>query len=60
MGVEFEAFKSVAGTNSLTLSPTKWIEATGAIGLRSSSGRAGGTLCQDVVQLPASVDWPEP
>lgn len=42
-GVEFDSFKSEAGTNSFTLSPNKWIDATGAIGIRSASGRAGGT-----------------
>lgn len=43
-GVEFDSFKNEAGTNSFTLSPTKWIETTGAIGIRSSSGRTGGTF----------------
>jgi hypothetical protein len=33
-GVEFDSFKLEAGTNSFTLSPSKWIEATGAIGNR--------------------------
>lgn len=42
-GVEFDSFKTEAGTNSFTLSPNKWIEATGAIGIRSASGRNGGT-----------------
>ena len=42
-GVEFDSFKNEAGTNSFTLSPSKWIEATNAIGIRSSAGRAGGT-----------------
>lgn len=42
-GVEFDAFKNQAGTNSFTLSPSKWIEATDAIGLRSTAGRTGGT-----------------
>jgi hypothetical protein len=42
-GVEFDAFKNQAGSNSFTLSPSKWIEATGAIGLRSTAGRTGGT-----------------
>lgn len=42
-GVEFDSFKAKAGTNSFTLSPNKWIEATGAIGIRSASGRHGGT-----------------
>jgi len=42
-GVEFDSFKNQAGTNSFTLSPSKWIEATGAIGIRSTAGRTGGT-----------------
>ncbi len=40
--VEFDAFKNEAGSNSFVLSPQKWIEATGAIGLISKSGRYGG------------------
>ena len=48
-GVEFDSFKSQAGTNSFTLSPSKWIEATGAIGIRSAAGRTGGTYAhQDI------------
>jgi hypothetical protein len=43
-GVEFDTFKQQAGSNSFTLSPSKWIEATGAIGLRSTAGRSGGTF----------------
>ena len=41
--IEFDRFKSQAGLNSFALSPKKWIEATGAIGLYSKSGRGGGT-----------------
>ena len=41
--VEFERFKAQAGLNSFSLSPSKWVEATGAIGLYSKSGRGGGT-----------------
>ena len=48
-GVEFDSFKNQAGTNSFTLSPSKWIETTGAIGIRSTAGRAGGTYAhQDI------------
>ncbi|MBK7053030.1 MAG: KilA-N domain-containing protein, partial [Rhodoferax sp.] len=48
-GVEFDSFKTQAGTNSFTLSPSKWIEATGAIGIRSTAGRTGGTYAhQDI------------
>ena len=42
-GVEFDAFKIQAGSNSFTLSPSQWIEATGAIGIKSAVGRNGGT-----------------
>uniref|UniRef100_E6QTC5 KilA-N domain-containing protein n=1 Tax=mine drainage metagenome TaxID=410659 RepID=E6QTC5_9ZZZZ len=41
--VEFDRFKNRAGLNSFALSPKKWIEATGAIGLYAKSGRGGGT-----------------
>lgn len=43
-GVEFDAFKNDAGSNSFVLSPQRWIEKTGAIGLISKSGRSGGTF----------------
>lgn len=43
-GVEFDSFKRKAGSNSFTLSPQKWIEATNAIGIVSRSGRYGGTF----------------
>ena len=42
-GVEFDSFKKEAGANSFTLSPTKWIETTNAIGIISKVGRYGGT-----------------
>ncbi|QQG44049.1 MAG: KilA-N domain-containing protein [Candidatus Roizmanbacteria bacterium] len=41
-GVEFDAFKNDAGSNTFVLSPQKWIDATNAIGLISKSGRYGG------------------
>ena len=37
--LEFEGFKKEAGLNAFTLSPSKWIESTGAIGIVSKSGR---------------------
>lgn len=42
--VEFDGFKKEAGLNSFVLSPQKWIERTGAIGLISRSGNGGGTF----------------
>ena len=41
--LEFEWFKKEAGLNAFTLSPTKWINTTNAIGIISKSGRYGGT-----------------
>jgi len=43
-GVEFDAFLREAGANAFTLSPQRWIDTTGAIGLKSRSGRGGGTF----------------
>jgi KilA-N domain len=43
-GVEFDAFAREAGTNAFVLSPTKWIEATQAIGIISKQGNTGGTF----------------
>jgi len=41
--LEFDRFRSQAGLNSFSLSPKKWIDATGAIGIYAKSGRGGGT-----------------
>lgn len=40
---EFGRFLSESGSNTFTMSPKKWIEATDAIGIYSKSGRNGGT-----------------
>lgn len=45
-GVEFDSFLYQAGSNSFTLSPTKWIETTNAIGMVVKRGRGGGTYAQ--------------
>ena len=42
--IEFEGFKNQAGANAFTMSPKKWIESTGAIGIISKPGRYGGTF----------------
>ena len=41
--LEFERFRTEAGSNYFVLSPQRWIEATHAIGIVSKSGRYGGT-----------------
>jgi len=45
-GVEFDSFLYQAGSNSFTLSPSKWIESTKAKGIISKAGNNGGTFAQ--------------
>ncbi len=42
--IEFDAFRNESGSNSFTLTPKKWINATNSIGIISKSGRYGGTF----------------
>jgi hypothetical protein len=42
--IEFERFRSEAGSNYFVLSPKRWIESTHAIGIISKPGRYGGTF----------------
>lgn len=41
--IEYDAFRNESGLNSFSLTPKRWIETTGAIGINSKSGRYGGT-----------------
>jgi len=48
-GVDFDSFLFEAGSNTFTMSPKKWIEATKSIGLYTKSGAGGGTYAhQDI------------
>jgi len=42
--LEFEGFRVASGENAFTLSPTKWVKSTQAIGMMVKSGRGGGTF----------------
>lgn len=42
-GGGFDPLFQEAGSNAFTLSPTKWIEQTNAIGIVCTTGRNGGT-----------------
>jgi hypothetical protein len=42
--LEFERFKTEAGSNYFVLSPQRWIQSTNAVGIISKSGRYGGTF----------------
>ena len=45
-GVEFDPLLKEAGSNAFTMSPSRWIEITNAIGLISKNGVNGGTYAQ--------------
>ena len=45
-GVEFDPLLKEAGSNAFTMSPSRWIEITNAIGLISKNGANGGTYAQ--------------
>jgi hypothetical protein len=42
--IEFDGIKNMSGSNSFSLTPKRWIEATHAIGIVSKTGRYGGTF----------------
>ncbi len=50
-GVEFDSLLNESGSNAFTLSPTRWIESTGAIGIISSIGKNGGTFAHSEIAL---------
>ena len=41
--VQFDTFRNEAGLNRFTMTPSKWIESTQAIGIVSNAGRYGCT-----------------
>ena len=45
-GVEFDPLYRDAGSNAFTMSPTRWVELTGAIGIITKNGTGGGTYAQ--------------
>ncbi len=42
--IEFDGIKNMAGSNSFSLTPKRWIESTNARGIFSKTGRYGGTF----------------
>ena len=42
--IEFDGIKNLAGSNSFSLTPKRWIATTNAIGIASKTGRYGGTF----------------
>jgi hypothetical protein len=50
-GVEIDPLLFQAGSNSFTLSPSKWVESTNAIGIVTSAGKYGGTFAHTEIAL---------
>ena len=50
-GVEFDSLLSESGSNAFTLSPSRWIKTTAAIGLKSTIGKNGGTFAHSEIAL---------
>lgn len=45
-GVEFDPLLKEAGSNAFTMSPSRWVETTNAIGIITKNGAGGGTYAQ--------------
>ena len=45
-GVEFDPLLAEPGSNAFTMSPTRWVELTSAIGIITKNGAGGGTYAQ--------------
>jgi len=46
-GVEFDPLWIESGSNSFTMSPTRWVEVTNAIGIFTRTGSGGGTYAHE-------------
>ena len=58
--IDFEAIKNEAGSNGFVMTPKRWIEATGAIGIISKQGRYAATYAHmDIAMEFASWISPE-
>lgn len=58
--VQFDTFRNEAGLNRFSMTPSKWIESTNAIGIASKAGRYGGTYAHyDIAMEFASWLSPE-
>jgi len=45
-GVDFDPLMKDAGSNAFTMSPSRWVELTGAIGIITKTGSGAGTYAQ--------------
>ena len=45
-GIEFDPLLRDSGSNAFTMSTTRWVELTGASGLKTKNNAGGGTYAQ--------------
>ncbi len=57
--VQFEAVRNEAGLNRFVMTPKKWTELTGAIGIVSKAGRYGGTYAHSDIAMSFAT-WLSP
>lgn len=57
--MQFEAVRNEAGLNRFVMTPTKWTELTGAIGIVSKAGRYGGTYAHSDIAMSFAT-WLSP
>ena len=49
--VQFDTFRTEAGLNRFVMTPSKWVENTGAIGITAKAGRYGGTYAHSDIAM---------
>lgn len=57
--VEFDAIRAEVGSASFTMSAKEWIERTGAVGIKATAGRYGGTFGHSDIALQFTT-WLSP
>jgi len=59
-GVDFDPLMKDAGSNAFTMSPSRWVELTGAIGIITKTGSGAGTYAQkDIASFIIACIAPE-
>ena len=49
--VQFDTFRTEAGLNRFVMTPSKWVDNTGAIGITAKAGRYGGTYAHSDIAM---------
>lgn len=57
--VEFDGFRTQAGSNAFTMSPKKWIDGTGAVGITLRLGAMAEHLPRKILRLNLPLGSPQ-